>query len=488
MSGDIKRIFKHSGVYMVGNLLNRLGAFLLLPLYTNYLSTSHYGILEILYATNALVAMVFGAGLAHATLRFYFDYDSSKDRNSVVTTNFLVSGFFTLIGVALVIIASPKVSTLLMGSNEYAVLVELAVLVIFFEVTTEVCLAYLRAREQSLFFVGLSLLRLLIQVGACIYFVAIMSKGVQGVLWGNLLSVFSIWLVLSIYVFLRCGLHINYKIIRPILIYSLPFAASGIIGVFMVNITLYLLRIYSSLADVGLYGLGMKFAMILRFVVSEPFQRGYGSFRFSVIKQVNAKDIQSQVVHYFIVGSSIVALCIALYTPDVIHIMASEEYWDAAMVTPIILMAFLFSGIRYCFETGILYMKKTRYLLYMSVLSFIVSIVGNVLLIPIWGVYGAACTLMLVNAMLVLTTYSISQRLYSVPYDHIAILKICALLVGVFVFSEILVAKSPGILSRLLMNSGLISLFIFLLYIFDFKSRDLVRIIINYFLKRTVDK
>ena len=438
MTSNIVRVFKLSSIYMVGNLLNRLGAFLLLPLYTNYLSISEYGVLEILYATNALASMVFGAGLSHSTLRFYFEYDDQKDRNQVVTTNFLMAAFFTFAGAILVVALSPQISSILMGKHNYSHLIELAIIIIVFEVTIEVCLAYLRAREQAIFFVVLSLLKLSIQVGACVYFVAVMSKGVQGVLWGNVSSVFFIWVIVSIYIFRNCGMRFNFRYIKPILLYSLPFVVSGIVAVLMVNVTLYLIRINSSLAEVGIYGLAMKFAMILRFVVNEPFQRSYGSFRFSVIKQLNAKEIQSQIVHYYVIGASIVALGIGLFTTDVLHFMAAKDFWDAALVAPIILLAFLLNGIRYCFETGILYKKKTRYILMMGMISLVVSVAGNILLIPMWGVYGAAFTLMLVNTLLVLMTYLISQRLYSVPYDYFGVLKVCLTLTGVFIFSDII--------------------------------------------------
>ena len=471
---------------MIGNLLNRLGAFLLLPLYTSYLSTSEYGVLEILYATNAFIAMVCGAGLAHATLRFYFDNDKQKDRNNVVTTNYFMASFFTIIGAIFVILLSSQISSLLMGDERYAQLVELAVLVIVFEVTIEVCFAYLRAREQAVLYVMMSLLKLSIQVGACVYFVAVISKGVQGVLWGNLLSVFFVWLFVTLYVFLNCGFSMNYKYIKPILKYSVPFVLSGIIGVLMVNLTLYLIRIYSSLGEVGLYGLAMKFAMILRFVVSEPFQRSYGSFRFSVIKQENAKEIQAQVVHYYIIVASIIALGIALFTPDVLHMMAANEYWGAAIITPIILLAFLFSGIRYCFETGILYKKKTSYIFFMSIISLIVSVVGNVLLIPIWGVYGAAFTLMIVNMLLVVMTFMLSQKLYFVPYDYLGVFKISFLLITVYFLADMIMDDMLNIFLRLPTSLAFVGLFICLLYMTDLKTRDLSLKILGYFRKTPI--
>ncbi len=75
---DIGRFFRHSSVYAFGNVLNRLGAFVLLPVYTNYLTVSQYGAIELFYTIAAVVSSLLSIGIAHATLRFYFEYRDDK--------------------------------------------------------------------------------------------------------------------------------------------------------------------------------------------------------------------------------------------------------------------------------------------------------------------------------------------------------------------------------------------------------------------------
>ena len=64
----LARFFKHSSVYLIGNLVNRLGAFLLLPLYTHYLTVSEYGALELFYAIMGVIFGVLSIGIAHAVI------------------------------------------------------------------------------------------------------------------------------------------------------------------------------------------------------------------------------------------------------------------------------------------------------------------------------------------------------------------------------------------------------------------------------------
>ena len=83
MSRSIGRFFQHSAIYALGNALNRVGAFLLLPLYTRYLSVGQYGSLELYYSISAVVSSLLSVGIAHATLRFYYEYDGESDRRAV---------------------------------------------------------------------------------------------------------------------------------------------------------------------------------------------------------------------------------------------------------------------------------------------------------------------------------------------------------------------------------------------------------------------
>jgi len=89
--GQLARLFRASGIYAIGNTLNRLGGFLLLPLYTRHLSVSEYGTLEFIYAVSSIVGGILSVGIASATLRFYFDYEAEADRNAVISTNFWAS-------------------------------------------------------------------------------------------------------------------------------------------------------------------------------------------------------------------------------------------------------------------------------------------------------------------------------------------------------------------------------------------------------------
>ena len=179
-----------------------------------------------------------------------------------------------------------------------------------------------------------------------------------GVLQANLWTVALGSLVVIGYALRHCGLMPDIAMLGQMLRYSIPMALSGIVASFAGNIDRFLLKDMVSLEAVGLYGLAMKFALLLTFVVLEPFQRGYGPFRFSVIGQENATAVQAQAAHYQFVFAIIAGFGIALVTPEILHAITPQSYFSAYTITPILLLGVTVSGLSYCYETGILYCKK----------------------------------------------------------------------------------------------------------------------------------
>src|SRR3990172_547311 len=106
---EMNRLFKHVSIYTIGNALNRGGAFILIPLYTRYLLPGEYGMLELFYALTTVLSSFLSIGFAHATLRFYFEFDSLEDRNAVVSTSLVSSFVISASGVLLISLANPLI-------------------------------------------------------------------------------------------------------------------------------------------------------------------------------------------------------------------------------------------------------------------------------------------------------------------------------------------------------------------------------------------
>lgn len=443
MQTDLKRLFRHSGVYLVGNLFNRLGAFLLLPVYTGYLSVDEYGRLELLYSLSAVISVICSAGLAHSTLRFYFDRKLEHERHRAIATGLTVVLISVSLGAAAVYMVRAPVASWLLDDAAYASAISLTLAILVLELTTEVGFAFLRAREQSVFFVVLSVTRLLVQVALSFYLVVVRGEGIFGVLQANLISVFVIWLIVVGYTVRHCGIRVDTTLLPAMLRYSAPLALGSVVASLIASIDRVLLKDLLSLDAVGLYGLAMKFAVLLVFVVVEPFTRGYGPFRFSIMDQPNAPQIQAQAAHYMFVLAVVAGVGVAMVTPETLLLMSAPAYFSAHYLVPLLAVGMAVGGLGYCYETGILYRKRTSMLLYVNLAVLVVKTLLNLLLIPLWGTSGAA--LAFVSAQITyagLVLYA-SQRLYHIPYQLVPLVKALGIGAAAYAISLLIDYRVP---------------------------------------------
>lgn len=434
-SAPLGRFFKHSTIYAFGNVLNRIAALLLLPIYTNYLTVAEYGALELFYVIAAVVTGFLSVGIAHATLRFYFEYDAESDRHSVVTTNLTVSLLITTAGVLLIGQWHEALARYAFGGPEYSrgVLIILATLVL--ELSSQVSLAYLRAREYSKIFVGIMFFKLLIQLGANTYLVVFLDKGVEGVLTGNLIAVAFGWICLTVFVLSKCGYRFEWSKAVPALKYSFPFLLSTITGLVSSFTDRILINTLLSLQILGIYALALKFSELLESLIGEPFNRSYGAFRFSIMKESNAAEIQARIVRYLLIGLCAIGLGIVYFAEDLLTVMSDPAYWPAVSILPILMVGSLLKALNYSFQTGILYEKKTRHIFQVGLIAAITSVVSNFLLIKWLGLIGACLAQVLTASVTLAVTNRISQRYFRVRYDYRRLVIIAAVTVFFYLLS-----------------------------------------------------
>ncbi len=422
-NSEIGRLLKHSWIYTVGSVLNRIGAFILLPLYTNHLHVAEYGTLELFYSTKMIVASILSIGLAHATLRFYFEYDDPNEKKEVVGTALIATTVVALPFIGLLSLWSRPIADMVFGSPDYASMLNLVYLILLVELSEEVGQAYIRAKEYSIVYVIVNLLQLIIQVGCNYYTVAVLHQGIMGVLIGNLISMLTGWTIVTAIAVRECGLHFSMGKLKRILNYSYPFLFSSIFSVIINNADRFILKSYGSMENVGLYSLAQKFGMLLQVLFLEPFNRSFGAFRFSIMKQENVKQVLSDILNYRVLGLLTLGMGIIVFSKPVIQLMTAPEYWGAHRLLPVIIFAGSIGGLTYVYQTGILFEKKTKFMFYITLISGLVTLSTNFILIPRFHAYGAAASQIFTGTVTAFTTYYLSHRLYPIPYDHWKILK-----------------------------------------------------------------
>lgn len=411
-------LLKSSGVYALGTVLNRLGGFLLLPLYTSQLTVTEYGTVEYLYAISSVLGGLLSAGLASATLRFYFDFDDARSKHRVISTNLLGSAALSIGGVSLFWLAySAGLLNYLPAQIPRFALV-LVLIIICLEMSTEVCLAYIRAMELPTFYVAVSVLKLATQCAVSIYLVRVLKLGVTGVLSGNLVAISIGWLVLVVYCLRSCGVGFDTRLFKRVLRYCFPYLGTALFGVVLGNFDRFLIGAKIGVDALGIYAVGLKFSRIMAEFVGVPFNLAFGSFRYSIMKRPDASSVQSDVVRYLACVLAIIGLALCYFLIDVLRLMTGPQYWAASSLMPLLVATSALGVLTVPLQTGILYEKRTEELFYITLAAAAVSIPLMWLLCGIWGLMGVCTGLFAGSVVAALLTARFAHPHFPVKYGR----------------------------------------------------------------------
>lgn len=428
----VKSVARHFFVYGLGRMLGRVVSFLLIPFYTHYLLPSDYGTLEMIEVTVYLVGTFLGAGLTHATLRYYFESEEDSYRRTVVSTALLSVLFVCFVlGGALALI-SPTVSTLVFESQEYGGLLRLAVISLTATVVAETPLVFIRAREKSVLYTIISLLRMIANLSLNILFIAKYGMGVRGVILGGLLTEAALGLSLSVYTIKSVGISFSRDRLKEMLWYGLPYIPGGFVISILLVTDRFVLQRFTDLTQVGLYALGYKFGLVIGAMVTDPFFLIWRPKMFEIAKRDDASEIYGRMLTYFLFLELFVALGISAGVKDVIAIMADPKYHSAYQITPLIVLAYIMGGTYNHAQVGILVAKKTKYILYIQIVGAIAGIGLNLALVPFIGAWGAASATFFAWSLLTFLAYRISQRFLHVDFEFGRIAKMLAVALALY--------------------------------------------------------
>jgi len=482
MFSQLFRLSKHSLVYGLGVAASQLIGFFLLPLYTRYLTPSDYGVLEIFIVTQSILSIIFVMGLGSALFMSYFHYEDEEDRKTVVSTALI---FLTVISLcfSLVLIAiASKFSLLFFHSTQYTFYFQVVFLTLFFDTAIVIPLSIFRAREESKKYVMVSLVRALLAIGLNIYFIVILERGVLGILESGVITAGSLYAFLIPGIIKETKFRFSIADLKEMLGFGLPLVPGGL-GTWILTVSdRYFLLFFSTSHELGLYSLGYKFGLIIQSLIVGPFTLAWGPFFWSTAKEENAKEVYSSVLTYFVLVAMFVALALSILSKEVLMIMATPPFYGAYKVIPLIALSYVLYGCYFILAAGFNLTKKTKYVPAIVGVGATMNLGLNFLLIPSYGMMGAAVATLISYLMLPIGSYFVSRRFYPIRYEWGRISKIFLTAVLIYAVS-LYITNDSAIVSGLLKAMTLLA-YPVLLYVFGFfkheeiqKGKDLIRVV-----------
>ncbi|MFN9717684.1 MAG: lipopolysaccharide biosynthesis protein [Planctomycetota bacterium] len=415
----LRDLLKHSSIYAIGQILARIASVLLLPLYTHCLTPEDYGITAIMDLTATILSLMIGGGMVTAVTRFHFEKDSEQQHDALWWT-----GLSYILGVSVVVLfplwlGRQTLSDVTLGADvpNGSRFYEYTLATILVQVVGQFVDGYLRVLKWSGIFVMISLGRLFLNVGLNIWFLVGMDLGVEGLLLGNFLaSAFHTIALLAVFLKTRGRFAFQSDLAIGMVRFSMPLVVTALLAMLMHEADRYLLRALVDLKQLGIYSLAHKIGFAVNTLCLMPFSSIWHVAIYDIERLPNANQLFSKIFDWFVAGVGILLLGAALTVHPILPLLTPDAYGDAIDLISVILLGFFVFGLQLQFEVPALLHKKTALLVPGSAAGVIVNISGNLLLIPMLGLWGAGWTAVLTYAAFSFTTLFLCRQISPIPY------------------------------------------------------------------------
>jgi len=438
------RLLRHSALFGLAGLVQRIVSLLLVPIYTRQLKPVGYGRLELLVAVTAVLVPLLRSGVATGFFRLWFEGDD-EGRGRIGRTAFWFTMATATLGLAVGLAFAAPLSHALWHTGHGTNLVRVAAVALFAQVNYEQLTAFYRVEQRSREYATAALANLAITVALSLYLVLGLHWGPTGALAGNVSGTLAVWLWLVVRRRRALGLHVDRELLRGMQRFGLPLVPAALLTWAVDFSDRLMLNGLSTQHEVGLYALAAKLASASVLFLT-AFRLAWPAFAYSIEDDEDARRTYGYVLTYAMLVATWIAVGLGLLAPWLVRILATPDFHPAWRAVG--LLALSVAGLTgyTVLAIGTGRSKQTRLNWVVSGAGALVAVALNLALIPPYGMVGAAVATLVAYGVMFVGMAVRSQRVYPIPYQWRRVATIVGLggaLVGVGLLRPPLWAALP---------------------------------------------
>jgi O-antigen/teichoic acid export membrane protein len=418
MAAYLRRLLGTGAAYQFADVVAKVIALALLPVYTRHLTREDYGTAELLLTTVILLSIVVRLGVGEAYVRFhYLDDDPARRRRLARTATGVLAVATTLAAGAAAIAAEP-LSRALLGAEHPAEL-RAAALGLWSFTNLELAYALLRVEERTRPYLAASLANVALTVAATLVLVVALDEGALGLLLGNFgasaVVLAGLWWVLRD----RLGLRpaaVERAQLGPMLRFGLPTvpAEVSVFALFFVD-RLWLYR-FESKDAAGLYSLSVKLAAGVIFTV-RAFQYAWPPLAYSIADDAEAQRVYARIATYYALLSGVVVAALTLLGPWVVRLFAAPAFYEAQEALPWVALGWALYGLFLVLVAMAGRVRVTVRNAPAALCGLAANVVALALLVDPLGIAGAGIALCVAYVVMLAAMYALTRDLFRVDFE-----------------------------------------------------------------------
>lgn len=475
MANPLKQLAGETAIYGLSTILARVINFALVPLYTRVLSQTQYGVFSEFMAYIAMLQVVLTLGLETGCFRYASKEGADPGKvfsNAFVTVFGICALFF-----ACVTVFSGGIATA-MGYAGYSRLIVYCGLILLIDCTTAILFAKLRHEHKALKFAVIKSVKILTELGVNILLYLVLAARLAQnpshwlthfvsaapdftyPIFAILVSCI-VCLLLIAPELLKLTFRLDGTLVRRLLVYSLPLMVAGLPGIMNDVLDRLLMRFINAdpvnwRADLGVYQAAVKLAVIMQLFV-QMFRYAAEPFFFQREREKGSKKVYADVLNYFTAFCMFGFVVLMLFM-DEIGLILGKDFRTGLSITPIMLMAYVITGVLFNVNIWYKLSEKTGYAVWITLAGLVVTVAVNLVFMPRYSYHAAAWGHVASYLTMLVLTAVLGRRHYPIPYNWGVVLLLVAAGLGIWGLSRLL--PEMGLWIKILVHSAFVLLYI----------------------------
>ena len=379
-----RQLAKNTIIILFGKVCTQLISFFLLPLYTSYLATSEYGLVDLIQTYVTLLVPIITLELEMSIFRYLIDSrNSSKNTNKLISNNFYV----LLVSLSLFSILYILVTCFITIPFRWLILIDIIVCVLsgnFLQIA--------RGLGKTMDYSISCILTGITTIVSNIILICFFNMKAEGMIISMALANF----VCSLYLFIKLKLYskidfklIDHKLLKEMYKYSIPLIPNGI-SWWVVNVSdRSIISFILGAGANGLYAISNKFPTIISSLTG-IFNLSWSESAALHINSSDRDEFFSDIFNTIMKLFTSMGIGMLACMPFAFPILIDSKYNEAYNYIPFLVLGTVFN-VAICLYSQIYLAKKlSKQVAFTAVLGAIINIVINILFVKRIGLYAAA--------------------------------------------------------------------------------------------------
>lgn len=393
MSNFIKKIFKNkffknSILYTLGSMMTPLIGLIMLPIYTNYLTPSEYGVMTTIQTLMGMLQLFLLLSLHGAITRFFYDFlNEPKKQKEYLGSIFTFVLLFSTISSAILLVLKDPIGNILFKQISVDPYFVYLVGLSWVSSLSALTMALFRAQEKAGQFIFINILKAFLISSVSAFLIVSKGLGPDSVL----LVQFVVTLITVLITFCLQGKYLkvtlNLSYVKQSLLFSLPLLPHVASGWIISSSDRIILEKFIDISNLGVYALAVQVSMVLALFYTSVNNALVP--RYTKLRKEGDEAKADKLLRIFgklVTIFGVMSIPVAMLT---VKVFTSNQYAEALVLIPLLLIGQIIKGYYFIPVAKLFYVKKTKSIAISSTLAAIISIFINLLAIPFIGVYGA---------------------------------------------------------------------------------------------------